>query len=884
MEQGPNLQGTNANKQVDSLTERIKDYFMNLFWIKKKKKQIDKEEKERWEIDWGETQWWGMNQGESQWWMSWNMWKWKKRNNAWGEYETPIEDRDQYIPKDTEFWESEGEPSRFATVYPFYKGKYANGKLSYFSPSTNLWSKNRQLKPLNHSLENWANKYTYAWIIVAWVNAIPLPSWALPDTESLVVKWKSFPVFSIDQNWCVYLSSSEKMWISFDFWLRQIENTKNPIAEDSDEMIFSSLSKETRLLLEKLKLEWISIKSIKELEHYIKTQKKYSTKVQWTLRNKSNHKNYVKNLDASNILECYSANTLFVALCRYLWFSARLVTGFAVDRSSKKWEWLLSSNNGHAWSEVWDETQWKWIEFDATPIKKEDWEDSNQNRWDDNNENNESQEQWGENSEWENENSWEKWDSSKEESWKKSKEKSDNSDSDWESESSSDESESDSSDSQPSNNRNNDSNSQFQQQKTQKQQSQKSNKSPSELLDEMLDLAKKEDLEKYKDELEETQKKLDEAKSKEEIRDILDKSDLWEFSKEIADEKWNKKILEEEKKELENIDDENELDKALNNSLLDDEYKRKLEEYVNELRRKIQEQKKRMQKEMERLWFSGDELRYYKEYKELEKEVEPEVKRQIKELQKILPANYQYKDDETQRYRSWYELDSPKLVEYYITWNQNIFIRQEEVRESNEINMFETILIDTSWSMGHFWNSHSILRESIKAAITRAKVLEHFKVDFSIILFWDTIREVMSFWEKFSSKWRCLIPSKLMRAAYESWWNSQEPISYVYDTMIKMMKKKRWRSFGNISFIGDWDLYQFQELPELKAKIDDLKKRGFWVTAYYINEDRTPLLWYYFWEKDWEEVVYARWCKDLSKSIIESHRNHLRFKIKKYMK
>jgi hypothetical protein len=31
MEQGPNLQGTNANKQVDSLTERIKDYFMNLF-------------------------------------------------------------------------------------------------------------------------------------------------------------------------------------------------------------------------------------------------------------------------------------------------------------------------------------------------------------------------------------------------------------------------------------------------------------------------------------------------------------------------------------------------------------------------------------------------------------------------------------------------------------------------------------------------------------------------------------------------------------------------------------------------------------------------------------------------------------------------------------
>jgi hypothetical protein len=44
------------------------------------------------------------------------------------------------------------------------------------------------------------------------------------------------------------------------------------------------------------------------------------------------------------------------------------------------------------------------------------------------------------------------------------------------------------------------------------------------------------------------------------------------------------------------------------------------------------------------------------------------------------------------------------------------------------------------------------LRESIKAAIIRAKVLEHFKVDFSIVLFGDRVDEVMSFGEKFSSK------------------------------------------------------------------------------------------------------------------------------------
>jgi hypothetical protein len=59
--------------------------------------------------------------------------------------------------------------------------------------------------------------------------------------------------------------------------------------------------------------------------------------------------------------------------------------------------------------------------------------------------------------------------------------------------------------------------------------------------------------------------------------------------------------LEEEKKELENIDSENELDKVLKNTLLDEEYKKKLEEYIKELRKKIQEQKKKMKKDMERL-------------------------------------------------------------------------------------------------------------------------------------------------------------------------------------------------------------------------------------------------------------------------------------------
>ena len=302
------------------------------------------------------------------------------------------------------------------------------------------------------------------------------------------------------------------------------------------------------------------------------------------------------------------------------------------------------------------------------------------------------------------------------------------------------------------------------------------------------------------------------------------------------------------------------------------------------MKKKIEDEKRRMKSDMERMWFTQEELWYYKEYKQLEAEVEPEVKKQIRELQKILPANYQTVRDDMQVYHSWISISWTKLVNFAITWDPKIFRRNKEVRESNEINMFETIIIDTSGSMWSFESPWSILRESIKAAIIRAKVLEHFKVDFSIVLFWDRIDEVMSFGEKFLSKGKCLIPSKLIRAAHVSWWNSMEPISYVYQNMLTQFKKHRGKSFGNISFIWDWDLCGFRERSDLKAMIEDLRHRGFWVTAYYVSNDWSDLLEYHFWDPEGWGTIYAWDSKELSKEIIEAHKTHLKKKIRKYIK
>ena len=151
-------------------------------------------------------------------------------------------------------------------------------------------------------------------------------------------------------------------------------------------------------------------------------------------------------------------------------------------------------------------------------------------------------------------------------------------------------------------------------------------------------------------------------------------------------------------------------------------------------------------------------------YKQLEKEVEPQVRKQIDELQKLLPPQYQILKDDDTYYRSGYSMDRNKLVRWKTTGDNKIFKRNKMELDVNEINMFETILIDKSGSMGSFSDVNSPLRNAIKAAITRAKVLEHFKVQMNIIIFGDKIEEVMTFGEQFSDR-TTKIPSRLMRIA-----------------------------------------------------------------------------------------------------------------------
>lgn len=802
----------------------------------------------------------------------------KKPNKWW--FELPSEDTDEYIPQDSEFGEALGESKRFAEVYPPYIGYFTQGKKSFFNPQTNLRSKKKELTPLSYNTANTQQiKYTYAGYVQSWITAIPLPQWAMPNTTSLKYHGTQEPIRQNDQNSCIYIVSTEKQAISFEFTLNQTENNQNPIPEDKEKIIFDTLSNTTQDIMQKIENK-PAIEQAKFISHHIKTSKKYNTNQQWSLRDKSNNKNYISNLDRSPILECFSANSLLVALCRELDIPSRLIVWHMIQAPAKDGKAHLSNNNGHARTEIRDGTQRQ--RLDATPTTKENGEPSNesmedqeqnqpnqsadgniddgadnQNNW----ENNASQEQEG--AQWQ---EWETQDNATE--WPQEE---------WKDQGSDNDTFSDQSDTQKK---------QQWQMSWPREQRPQSSKSAEQMLDEFIKKAKEDNFTAQWEQLTKTLEQLEQAETKEDIKKILDASGLSDFAKEEVDKIGNEGILEEEKNELKDIDDEAVLEQKLKESLLNPEYKQKLNQYADTIKKRIQEQKQRMQAEMQRFGFNEKETALYKQYKELEKEVSGEVKKQIQELQRLLPPQYIVHRDEDNYYRSGSKLDRNKLVDRKVNGNTKMFQRSKITQDTQEINMFETIIIDRSWSMGNFDDTSSPFFQSIKAAITRAKVLEHFQVDMSIVIFDDSIDEVMSFGETFSAR-RTRIPSKLMRAATSrSGWNSQEPITHVYYNMRENMKKKWGRSFWNISFIGDGDLYNHNQVPTLKAMIDDLKKQWMGVTAYYINQNerKMPLIQYYFGTPEGGNAIYAKDSDDLSSKIIGNHKTKLNLLIRKYLK
>ncbi len=285
----------------------------------------------------------------------------------------PPEDRDEYHtppPAPGESKEAMQERPIFE-IDPALGGYYASGRKSYFDIDTKTWSKKKQLSPYNASLKG-KGLSTISGTLDNGTKSLPLPNGYALDASSLKAKGAKIEV-KRDQNGCFYLEVNGAGSFSIDFLPEQNPFLEKAIPEDTSPLYRGSLSQKTEATISKL--IGSPLQKAEQARQYILANHFYpgggnlqtAQALQYKLRSESTGNNYLQNIDQSEYLECYSANTKFIAIMRKAGIPARLVTGHKVE-GAKDGKSAITQSTGHAWAEIWDGKAWR--RFDATPNPK----------------------------------------------------------------------------------------------------------------------------------------------------------------------------------------------------------------------------------------------------------------------------------------------------------------------------------------------------------------------------------------------------------------------------------------------------------------------------------------------------------------------------------
>ncbi len=286
----------------------------------------------------------------------------------------PPEDQDEYItPPSTEQAESQEtkkSPPMF-TIEPPLSGYYIVGRKSYYDVNKKTWSKKKQLGPYTETLSTSKTHKISGKSRVGTI-ALPIPNSYAVDASTLTFNG-SQPEILRDQNGCFYLQCDSVTDFSLEFGKEDAEFINPPIPEDLELLYQGTLSEKTEKLLSHLPSDDLqkaeAIRQFVLANHFYPGggDLKIAGALQAKLRSESTGDNYLQNIDASEYLECYSANTLFIALARKAGISTRLVVGHK-PQGAKEGKTAIDETTGHAWSEVWDGSSWR--RFDSTPKPK----------------------------------------------------------------------------------------------------------------------------------------------------------------------------------------------------------------------------------------------------------------------------------------------------------------------------------------------------------------------------------------------------------------------------------------------------------------------------------------------------------------------------------
>jgi len=299
----------------------------------------------------------------------------------------PPEDSDEYHTPDPQNFgknKEKGPGSYYFEIEPPLSGYYASGRKSYFDVDRKVWSKKKQLSAFTGTSLEKKSVHNIKGFTKGGIISLPLPAGYAVENSSVKYSGKDLEILR-DQNGCFYIKTDSTGQFSMSFGKETQPFESNPIGEDKQMIYRGSLSAKTENFLSKV--SGGPLEKAERVRQFILANHFYpgggdlelAQKLQSKLRKESTGDNYLQNIDASEYLECYSANTKFVALMRRLGVAARLVVGNHIQ-GAEKGKSYITDQNGHAWSEIWDGRSWR--RFDATPPakpedKKKD-EDKNQ--------------------------------------------------------------------------------------------------------------------------------------------------------------------------------------------------------------------------------------------------------------------------------------------------------------------------------------------------------------------------------------------------------------------------------------------------------------------------------------------------------------------------
>ncbi len=250
-------------------------------------------------------------------------------------------------------------------------GDYCSGRKSYFDVDQKTWSKRKKLTPYNAKVDG-TQRQKISGALGSGIVSLPIPNHYALDASTLTAIGAQPEIFR-DQNGCFYLKSNGVTSFSVEFLKEDPAYIGSPVPEDLAKIHRGRLSDATEDMMAQLR--GTTLDKADQARRYLFANHFYpgggdlnaAQALQYKLRNESKGSNYIQNLDASEYLECYSANTLFIAMMRNVGVQARLVVGHHID-SAKNGKAAITTSTGHAWAEIWDGQ--KWVRFDATPPPK----------------------------------------------------------------------------------------------------------------------------------------------------------------------------------------------------------------------------------------------------------------------------------------------------------------------------------------------------------------------------------------------------------------------------------------------------------------------------------------------------------------------------------